>query len=52
VRLNLAESIVQHDGGVESYLSTTLPEHVALTCELMRSRITHLVETARFFERD
>lgn len=52
VRLNLAESIVQHDGGVESYLSTTLPEHVALTCELMRSRITHLVETARFFEHD
>ena len=50
VRLNLAESVAQHDGDVESWLETTLPAHVALNAELMATRIVSLVEQAKFFE--
>jgi YjjI family glycine radical enzyme len=50
VRLNLAESAKRHNGDVESYFATTLPEHVAINAELMAARITSLVEDARFFE--
>lgn len=52
VRLNLAESVVQHPGGLEEYLTATLPEHVRLTGELLESRIRFLVEEAGFFEHD
>lgn len=52
VRLNLAESVVQHAGDLDSYLSTTLPEHVALTGELIAARIRYLVETTGFYEHD
>jgi YjjI family glycine radical enzyme len=48
-RLNLAESARRSSGGVDAYLSTTLPEHVALTAELMAARITSLVEQSQFF---
>ncbi len=50
VRLNLAESARRNDGGVDDYLATTLPEHVAVTAELMAARITSLVEQAQFFD--
>jgi len=50
VRLNLAESAKRHTGDVESYLATTLPEHVELNAELMAARIRSLVEEARFFD--
>jgi YjjI family glycine radical enzyme len=50
VRLDLAESARQHTGDVDDYLAETLPEHVALTGELMAARIRSLVEQARFFE--
>jgi YjjI family glycine radical enzyme len=50
VRLNLAESATRHSGDVESYLETTLPEHVALNAELMAARIRSLVEESRFFD--
>lgn len=50
VRLNLAESARQHGGDVDSYLGETLPDHVALTAELMAARIRSLVEQARFFD--
>jgi len=50
VRLNLAESARRHTGDVESYLATTLAEHVALNAELMAARIRSLVEDAQFFD--
>ena len=50
VRLNLAESVARHDGDADSWLATTLPDHVALNAELMAARITSLVEQAAFFD--
>jgi YjjI family glycine radical enzyme len=50
VRLNLKESVLHHDGGIDSYLDVTLPFYVELTAELMESRIRYLVESARFYE--
>ena len=34
----------------DTYLTELLPHYVELTVELMRARIRHLVEDARFFE--
>ncbi len=50
VRLNLAESVRRHEGSVDAYLETTLPAHVALTFEVIESRVRFLVEEARFYE--
>jgi YjjI family glycine radical enzyme len=50
VRLNLREVALKHQGTRESYLTELLPHYVELTAELMRARIRHLVEDARFFE--
>ncbi len=50
VRLNLKESVLRHVGGVESFLTHTLPHHVELTAELVEARVRSLVEDQRFFE--
>lgn len=50
VRLNLAESSKQHDGGIEAYLSDTLPAHAELTFEIIEARVRYLVEEAGFYE--
>jgi YjjI family glycine radical enzyme len=50
VRLNLKETVLRHDGGVESYLASTLPTYVELTAELAEARIRSLVEDQRFFQ--
>jgi YjjI family glycine radical enzyme len=50
VRLNLAASVHQHGGGLESYLTSTMGAHVALTAEIMAARIGSLVEGSGFFE--
>lgn len=50
VRLNLKESADRSGVDAERWLSDVLPEHVALTAELMAARIESLVEQARFFE--
>jgi YjjI family glycine radical enzyme len=50
VRLNLAESARRHAGDVERYLAETLPEHVALTFEVLEARVRFLVEESGFYE--
>jgi YjjI family glycine radical enzyme len=50
VRLNLKEVVQRTDGGIETFLTDTLPMYVRLTAELAATRIRHLVETARFYE--
>ncbi|HEY6793452.1 MAG TPA: YjjI family glycine radical enzyme [Kineosporiaceae bacterium] len=52
VRLNLAESVRRAEGGSREYLSTALARDVALTAELIASRVRFLVEEARFYEHD
>jgi YjjI family glycine radical enzyme len=49
-RLNLKEAALRHEGGLETFLSGTLPHYVELTAELMEARIRSLVEQQRFFE--
>jgi YjjI family glycine radical enzyme len=54
-RLNLRASVEAHlatGGELEQYLAETLPRHVALTAELIGSRIRFLVEQARWFDHD
>jgi YjjI family glycine radical enzyme len=48
-RLNLAES-ARRASSVDDFLGAVLPEHVALTAEVMAARIWSLVEQARFFD--
>lgn len=50
VRLNLKEVALRTDGGVEAFLSETLPRYAGYTAELAAARIRHLVEQARFYE--
>ena len=50
VRLNLAESGRLHRGDIDTYLSSTLPQHIALTFEVMKARIRFLVEESGFYE--
>jgi YjjI family glycine radical enzyme len=50
VRLNLKEVAQRTDGGVDEFLSATLPTYVGLTAELAATRIRYLVETAGFYE--
>jgi len=50
VRLNLKEAVLRHEGGLDSFLASTLPRYVELTAELMEARIRSLVEQQRFFE--
>ncbi len=50
VRLNLKEVALRHVGGVEEFLTTTLPEFVELTAELAEARVRSLVDEQRFFE--
>jgi YjjI family glycine radical enzyme len=52
VRLNLKEAALQHRGSPEEFLTGTLPRYVALTTEVIESRIRYLVDEARFFEHD
>lgn len=51
-RLNLRASVEAHEGTVDDYLERTLPHHVALTAELISSRVRFVVEQARWFEHD
>jgi YjjI family glycine radical enzyme len=50
VRLNLAESGRRHTGGVERYMTETLPGHLDLLLDVIRARVRFLVEDAGFFE--
>jgi len=50
VRLDLNESFARHAGDVDSYLDSTLPEHIELTSEVIEARVRYLVEEAAFFE--
>lgn len=50
VRLNLKEVALRHIGGIESFLTETLPHYVELTAELAEARVRSLVENQRFFE--
>jgi YjjI family glycine radical enzyme len=52
VRLNLAESVRRCRYGARDYLEVTLPHDVALTGELMASRIRFLVEESGFYDHD
>ncbi len=50
VRLNLKEAALHHTGGVDDFLSTTLPYYVELTAELAEARIRSLVDAQGFFD--
>ena len=50
VRLNLKEVVLHTDGGIDAFLTGTLPAYVGYTAELAASRIRYLVEHARFYE--
>jgi YjjI family glycine radical enzyme len=50
VRLDLKQSLEQHSGDVDDYLTKTLPEHVELTFEVIEARVRFLVEEAGFYE--
>ena len=50
VRLNLAEAVRRHVGGVDAFVTEALPHWVELTAELGEARIRSLVEEQRFFE--
>lgn len=50
VRLNLKEVALRHEGGIEQFLSTTLPHYVELAAELAEARVRSLVEDQRFYE--
>jgi YjjI family glycine radical enzyme len=50
VRLNLAESGRRHTGDIASYLAHTLPAHLDLLLDVIRARVTFLVEEAGFYE--
>jgi YjjI family glycine radical enzyme len=50
VRLNLKEVVHRSTGGVEAFLTRTLPTYIEYGSELAAARIRHLVETAGFYE--
>jgi YjjI family glycine radical enzyme len=50
VRINLKEVALAAPGGVDDYLTATLPYFLDLTAELMEARIRFLVEDAGFYE--
>lgn len=50
VRLNLKETVLRHSGGIDTFLSDTLPRYVELTAELAEARVRSLVEDQRFFD--
>jgi YjjI family glycine radical enzyme len=50
VRINLKETALAGEGGVEEFLAGTLPHYLELTAELMESRIRFLVEESHFYE--
>ncbi|GBD84841.1 hypothetical protein BMS3Abin02_01235 [bacterium BMS3Abin02] len=52
VRLNLKEAARRHNGTPGEFLTGTLPHYVALTAEVIESRIRYLVEEAKFYEHD
>jgi YjjI family glycine radical enzyme len=49
VRINLKETALATDGGVEEFFDSTLPHYLELTAELMESRIRFLVEESNFY---
>ncbi len=50
VRINLKATAEQCTGGKAQFFAETLPYYLALTAELMESRINYLVEDSHFFE--
>jgi YjjI family glycine radical enzyme len=50
VRLNLKEVVHRTTGGVEAFLTRSLPTYIEYAAELAAARIRHLVETAGFYE--
>ena len=50
VRLNLKEVTLVHAGGIDPFLSDTLPRYVELTAELGEAHVRSLVERQRFFD--
>lgn len=50
VRINLKETVLAGDGGVEDFLEDVLPHYLELTAELMEARIRFLVEESHFYE--
>ena len=50
VRINLKATAEQCTGGKAKFFAETLPYYLALTAELMESRINYLVEDSHFFE--
>jgi YjjI family glycine radical enzyme len=50
VRLNLFEAVQRHEGGLDSFITDSLPGWVELTAELTEARIRALVEGSGFFE--
>ena len=50
VRLNLAEAVQRHVGGLDQFCLEALPHWVELTAELGEARIRSLVEDQGFFE--
>ena len=49
VRINLKETVLAGEGGVEEFFASTLPHYLELTAELMESRIRFLVEESHFY---
>lgn len=51
-RLNLKETVLRHTGGLNDYLTKTLPYYVELTLQVMEARIKFLVEESQYFTHD
>lgn len=49
VRINLKETVLAGEGGVEEFFAETLPYYLELTSELMEARIRFLVEESHFY---
>jgi YjjI family glycine radical enzyme len=49
VRINLKETALTFEGGVDEFLSSVLPHYLELTAELMESRVRFLVEQSNFY---
>lgn len=49
VRINLKETALAAEGGVDEFFATTLPRYLELTAELMESRVRFLVEKSNFY---
>jgi YjjI family glycine radical enzyme len=51
VRLNLKRLALQSEAGLEAFINTVIPQAARLQAEVIESRIRHLVEEVRWFEK-